>query len=130
MAIAQLPTIVSYYSVSKLFFLVLYNVCIIWHTLNYKSVAYNIVMYIFFTFDRKYLICVAERLFPSLLKFRYCKKATKLKKNLPLVLNSLNTVSPKWEMFYKLLWPSHNIWTLMTLDLRKSCLISSKNLDS
>ena len=53
-------------------------------------------------------------LISSLLKFRFSEKATKIWKNLPLVLTLLSKLQNKREIFSNL-WPSHNILTLSKL---------------
>ena len=46
-------------------------------------------------------------------KFRYSEKVTKIWKKIShFVLTLLNKFS-KGERFFKILWPSHNIWTLL-----------------
>ena len=49
-----------------------------------------------------------------ILKFSFSEKATKIWKNLPLVLMLLSTtfLSKQVGDFFQILWPSHNIWTL------------------
>ena len=51
----------------------------------------------------------------SFLKFSFSEKATKIWKNLPLVLTLLsknNCFVKTGGRFFQILWPSHNIWTL------------------
>ena len=48
----------------------------------------------------------------SYLKFRYSEKATKICKNLPLFLMLLSNLKESGR-FLHILWPYHNIWTLL-----------------
>ena len=47
-----------------------------------------------------------------LVTFIYCEKATKFEKISHLFLKLPCNVKTKWEIFFKFVWPSENIWTL------------------
>ena len=58
-----------------------------------------------------------------MLKFRFSEKATKIWKNLPLVLTLLSKNScfvKTGGRFFQILWPSHNILTLRKKDYEYS----------
>ena len=57
----------------------------------------------------------------SLLKFSFSEKAIKLLKNLPLVLTLLSKTMFFFKTggrFFHILWPFHNIWTLIKEESR------------
>ena len=49
------------------------------------------------------------------LKFRFSEKTTKIWKNILLILTWLSKHRNKWEIFKNVLWPSHNIVTLISV---------------
>ena len=57
------------------------------------------------------------------LKFSFSEKATKIWKNIPLVLTLLSkkkVLSKQVGDFFPILWPSHNVLTLMDIENRSS----------
>ena len=65
-----------------------------------------------FAIKRKLHVCTVQ-IVPSV-KFRYSEKATKKwKKNFLFVLTSVGNFEERWEIFFQVLWISHNIWTLL-----------------
>ena len=54
----------------------------------------------------------------------------KLKKNLPCCIDATKWFQKKgrWEIFFQILWPSHNIWTLHKVCIIRLVHIFKKNL--
>ena len=63
---------------------------------------------------------------PGHLKFRFSEKATKITKKSPIVLTLLSKCQKNWEIFFQILWPSHDVLILKDLSFEFAQLAAKK----